>query len=65
VISRPRQHYGMMPRIQVQDHDVPHLLHEERIGGKFEGLAAVRLSTHGTISFEKNERERPSAFCRI
>ena len=37
------QHQRPLGRIQVQAHDVPHLLHELRVGGQLESLAAMRL----------------------
>src|SRR5512139_873243 len=40
-----RQHKGSVRRVQVQPHDITHLLHKERIGGQFEGFRAVRLQS--------------------
>ena len=37
------QHNGMFRRIQIQAHDVPHLLNQLGIGGQLECFAAVRL----------------------
>ena len=37
------QHHGVIGRVQIQAHDVAHLLDEERIGGELEGFAAMRL----------------------
>ena len=37
------QHQGMLGRIQIQTDDVAHFLHEERIGGQFEGLLPMGL----------------------
>src|SRR6202030_4218288 len=39
------QHQRLVGRIKVQPHDVAHLLHEERVGGELEALAAMRLQT--------------------
>ena len=39
------QHQRLVRRIKVQTHDVAHLLHEERVSGELEALAAMRLQT--------------------
>ena len=50
------QHNRVVRRVHVQAHDIPYLLHKERIRGQFEVLAAVRLqpesvpdSYHGAL----------------
>jgi hypothetical protein len=41
------QHNGAIRRIEVQAHDVPHLLHKLRVLGKFEVLHPMRLQSEG------------------
>ena len=41
------QHQGLQRRVQVQPHDVAHLLDEQRIAGELEGLLPVRLQAEG------------------
>ena len=41
------KYQGMIGRIQVKADDVPYLLDEERIGGKFEATSSVRLHGKG------------------
>ena len=41
------QHQRSVGWVQVQPHDVAHLLDEERIGGELEGLGTMRLQTKG------------------
>jgi hypothetical protein len=39
------QHQGPVRRVEIQPHDVAHLVDEQRIGGELEGLPAVRLQS--------------------
>ena len=39
------QHYGVLGRVQIQTHNIAHLLYEERIGRELEILCAVGLQT--------------------
>jgi hypothetical protein len=41
------EHQGVVGRVQIQADDVPHLLDEERIGGKFETARTMRLQGKG------------------
>ena len=41
------QHHGVIRRVQVETHDVAHLLHKKGIGGELEGFAAMRLEGKG------------------
>lgn len=41
------QHQGIVGRIQIQPHDIPHLLHKEGVSGELEMLLTVRLNPKG------------------
>ena len=41
------QHHGFVRRIQIQTHDIPHLLHEEGIAGELPVALPMRLETEG------------------
>ena len=41
------QHQRLVGRVQVQPHDVAHLLHEVRVGGELEAARQVRLQAEG------------------
>ena len=41
------QHHGAIGRIEIEPDDVAHLLHEQRVGRKLEGLDPVRLQPEG------------------
>ena len=48
------QHQRLVRRIEVQSHDVAHLLDEERVGGELETLGAMRLQAEqGEIAADR------------
>ena len=60
------QHDGMFGRIQIQAHDIPHLLHQPWISRQLERFAAMRLQTkavpdadHGALTQPDFLRQRP------
>jgi len=42
------EHYRVIRGVQVQPHEVAHLLHEKGIGRKLEGLGSMRLQPEGS-----------------
>ena len=61
-------HQRSIGRVQVQPHDVAHLLSEQRIGGQLEGLSSVWLQTtgapdahHGALRQAAARRRRSAA----
>ena len=41
------EHHGAIRRVEIEPDDVGHLLHEQRVGRKLEGLDAMRLQPEG------------------